>query len=123
VSEWPFAQNSSAGCAIVCRNRSRTSRDPIHTVGPSGLPAVGGRGKGTTLPIDRDILERFSKIDTNGDGRIDLAELRAELGKDPKVTEEHLEAIVSLADLDDNGEMDVEEYARLVSAPLRAAGN
>jgi Ca2+-binding EF-hand superfamily protein len=73
------------------------------------------------MSVDPKILARFQKIDTNGDGRIDLSELRAELGKDPKITQEHLEAIVSLADVDGNGEMDVEEYARLVSAPLRNA--
>lgn len=71
------------------------------------------------MPVDPEIIGRFSKIDKNGDGRIDISELRAELGKDPKITVEHLEAIVSLADLDGNGEMDVAEYARLVSAPLR----
>jgi Ca2+-binding EF-hand superfamily protein len=71
------------------------------------------------MAVDPAILERFKKIDTNGDGRIDMDELRAELGKDPNISQEHLETIVSLADLDGNGEMDVEEYARLVSAPLR----
>jgi Ca2+-binding EF-hand superfamily protein len=71
------------------------------------------------MPVDREILERFKKIDTDGDGRIDVTELRAELGKDPRITKEHLETIISLADLDGNGEMDVEEYARLVSAQLR----
>lgn len=74
------------------------------------------------MAVDRDILARFEKIDTNQDGRIDLDELRAELGKDPDITEEHLETIISLADVDKNGEMSVEEYARLVSASLRAAG-
>jgi Ca2+-binding EF-hand superfamily protein len=74
---------------------------------------------GETMPVDREILDRFAKIDTNGDGRIDVAELRAALGEDSKIAQEDLEAIVALADLDGNGEMDVEEYARLVSAPLR----
>ena len=73
------------------------------------------------MAVDRKLIERFKKIDTNGDGRIDIAELRAELGQDPRISQEHLEAIVSLADLDGNGQMDVEEYARLVSAPLRKA--
>lgn len=71
------------------------------------------------MAVEPKILERFKKIDTNGDGRIDVGELRAELGKDPKITKEHLETIISLADLDGNGEMDVEEYARLVSGPAR----
>jgi Ca2+-binding EF-hand superfamily protein len=71
------------------------------------------------MPVDRELIERFKKIDTNGDGRIDIAELRAELGQDPRISEEHLETIVSLADVDGNGQMDVEEYARLVSAPMR----
>ena len=62
-------------------------------------------------PSEAQLLTIFSKFDTDGSGKIDMAELQKALesgGK--KVSQEELMKIVELVDKDNDGEIDFEEF-------------
>ncbi|MGW3073722.1 MULTISPECIES: EF-hand domain-containing protein [unclassified Kitasatospora] len=56
----------------------------------------------------------FDQIDTDGDGFISAAELKAHVQQDPKVSDANAEAIFKWADDNSDGQISFKEYAEFV---------
>ncbi|XP_045385657.1 calmodulin-like protein 5 [Lemur catta] len=81
---------------------------------PEFLAALGERAKG--LGSEQDLRAAFRAFDLDGDGHISVDELRqamAQLGL--QLSQEELDALVSEADVNQDGQVDFEEFARVLS--------
>ncbi|MEC3978746.1 EF-hand domain-containing protein [Amycolatopsis sp. H20-H5] len=62
---------------------------------------------------DKEATERnFKELDSDNDGYITAAELKANLQKNPKVSAENVAKIVQLADENGDKRIDYKEYAK-----------
>ncbi|MFJ6777493.1 EF-hand domain-containing protein [Kitasatospora sp. NPDC091257] len=57
---------------------------------------------------------QFDEIDTDGDGYISAAELKAHLQENPKVSDANAEALFKFADDNSDGQISFEEFAAVV---------
>ncbi len=58
--------------------------------------------------------EKFDAIDTDGDGFVTAAELKASLEGEPGVTDDQMATIVGMADDDGDQKISPEEYENLL---------
>ena len=72
--------------------------------------------------VDASVLKAFRAFDQDGDGTISIAELRLVLGPGGALAEvagalnnEEIDALISIADVDGDGEIGYEEFVQLVN--------
>lgn len=89
----------------------------------SAAPSVSSDVAKSIPPKDLDkYREEFSRIDADNSGRVDAAELAdaaAALGN--KLSNTQVKALVAQADLDDDGKISFDEFAKLMAA-AKASG-
>lgn len=65
--------------------------------------------------VEAEILEAFKVFDSDGDGKISQAELRRVLTTIGEVlTDEEANKMLEAADTDSDGQIDIEEFARIL---------
>ncbi|XP_064884172.1 uncharacterized protein LOC102085725 isoform X3 [Columba livia] len=77
----------------------------------------GEKGSGKAEPCEKkEILKVFNAFDCDGTGKISLEDLKAvaeEVGED--ISEEELQEMIDEADVDGDGEVDEEEFLRILT--------
>ena len=63
----------------------------------------------------KEARRQFQEIDTNRDGYITYDEFKADLQRNPKVTDDEVRQILRFADNNDDHKLDVNEYVKLVA--------
>ncbi|MFD4660227.1 EF-hand domain-containing protein [Kitasatospora sp. NPDC058444] len=66
------------------------------------------------MSSDASKKSQFDEIDTDGDGYISAAELKAHLQENPKVSDANAEALFKFADDNGDGQITFEEFAAVV---------
>lgn len=66
------------------------------------------------MSSDASKKSQFDEIDTDGDGYISAAELKAHLQQNPKVSDANAEALFRFADDNSDGRISFEEFAAVV---------
>src|SRR3989338_8738197 len=75
-----------------------------------------GNGNGNEDEDERQLKELFSKFDTSKDGQLDRTELREAIKHFTKmaVSDEEVEKVIELADLDGSGTISFDEFSRFL---------
>eukprot|EP00321_Phaeocystis_globosa_P016697 CAMPEP_0118820138 /NCGR_PEP_ID=MMETSP1162-20130426/7489_1 /TAXON_ID=33656 /ORGANISM="Phaeocystis Sp, Strain CCMP2710" /LENGTH=164 /DNA_ID=CAMNT_0006750497 /DNA_START=33 /DNA_END=527 /DNA_ORIENTATION=- len=90
--------------------------------------ALGGGGRRSRRNsrdyTDEQLMEAFKKIDTDQSGHIDHAELSAAIREmDPNVSAVTIAEMMSFADADGNGEVDFDEFKKIMLYKASAETN
>ena len=65
--------------------------------------------------IEMELMEQYKKYDINGDGFIDLADIKAVMkNRDEDISDDEIEEMIAKVDINGDGKIDYEEFVKMI---------
>jgi lysophosphatidylcholine acyltransferase/lyso-PAF acetyltransferase len=114
VTEHSFEDAKLYRCALTCKG-ARDEHLPERLVQGLALRNVRDALDGAQFSLDhaKAALEHFCRLDTDGDGRLDLRDFCTAAGYDPQ--SKHAKRLFALLDLDGSGKIDFREMLMAIA--------